>query len=372
MAHPEYILPDNVPAMEFLNLEGHKLSTSRNYAVWLNDYLEKFSADSLRYVLAGNMPESRDTDFSWKDFQARHNNELADILGNFINRTITFSKKYFEGKVPPLGKTDEQDEQFLKSLREAPAKLGELIENYQFKNYIREAMNLAREANKYFNDKEPWKTRKSDLDACATTIHICLQTVYNLSVLFEPVIPFSGRDIREMLNLEDTLHWSECSELNLKTGHQLGEAKILFTKIEDDAINAEIERLQKTLDAMKKELEEAENDSPEEEQLIDIEQFQRIKLKVAKIIEAEKVKKSDKLLKLKVDLGKERRQIIAGIARHFEPQDLIGKHVIVAANLKPAKLRGELSEGMILAAQHNEQLTLLTVLDDIPAGSAVS
>ena len=371
MSDPRYVLPDNVPAMEFLNLEGHKLSTSRNYAVWLNDYLEKFDADSLRYVLAGNMPESRDTDFSWKDFQARHNNELADILGNFINRTITFTKKYFDGKVPALGKTDEMDEKFLQYLKSAPQRLGELIENYQFKAYIRESMNLAREANKYFNDKEPWKTRKSDMDSCATTLNICLQTVYNLSLLFEPVLPFAARDIWTMLNVGDKHNWSEAASLNLETGHQLGEAKILFTKIEDDAIEAEITRLQRTLDAMKAE-KAAEAEAEKEEALIDIDQFKQIKLKVAEIKEAEAVKKSDKLLKLQVDLGGEQRQIIAGIAKQYKPQDLIGKKIIVVANLKPAKLRGELSQGMLLAAQHEESLSLLTVLADMPTGSDIS
>ena len=370
MSDPTYVLPDNVPAMEFLNLEGHKLSTSRNYAVWLNDYLEKFQPDSLRYVLAGNMPESRDTDFSWKDFQARHNNELADILGNFINRTITFTKKYFDGKVPALNNTTNEDDKYLEYLQSAPERLGELIEKYQFKAYVREAMNLAREANKYFNDKEPWKTRKSDLDSCAATINICLQTVYNISILLAPVLPFSAKDIWKILNIDNNHQWTECSSLNLKEGHDLGDAKILFTKIEDNVIEMEIERLQHTLDSIREENNTGE--TTEEEALIDIEQFQQIKLKVAEVIEAEKVKKSDKLLKLKVNLGNEQRQIIAGIAKSFKAEDLIGKKVIVVANLKPAKLRGELSEGMILAAQNKDQLTLLTVLDDIPSGSSIS
>ncbi len=371
MSDPRYVLPDNVPAMEFLNLEGHKLSTSRNYAVWLNDYLEKFDADSLRYVLAGNMPESRDTDFSWRDFQARHNNELADILGNFINRTITFTKKYFDGKVPELKKTDKTDEDFLKYLKSAPNRLGELIENYQFKSYIRESMNLAREANKYFNDKEPWKTRKSDTDSCASTLHICLQTVYNISILMEPVLPFSARDIWDMLNVAEKHNWTETLSLNLKSGHMLGEPKILFAKIEDKTIDAEIERLQRTLDAMKAEQQEIAEDA-QEEAVIDIEHFRQIKLKVAEIKEAEALKKSDKLLKLKVDLGGEQRQIIAGIAKNYAPQDLIGKKIIVVVNLKPTKLRGELSQGMLLAAQNDDHLSLLTVLEDMPAGSDIS
>lgn len=363
MAHGDYVLPDNVPANEFLNLEGKKLSTSRNYAVWLNDYLKSFEADALRYVLASNLPETRDTDFSWKEFQARHNNELADIFGNFVNRTFTFTHKYFDGKVPEQKNLDNLDTKMLSRLKQAPEQLGKLIDQYQFKAYLRELMDVARFGNKYFNDKEPWKTRNENPEVCATTLNICLQVIQTLSILVEPVLPFSTQKLRKMLNLSNVMDWNGSASIQLETGHSLGKAEILFHKIEDAQIQPEIERLQQALDPVS----QKDDTAP----LINIETFAQTSLKVAEIIEAEKIKKSDKLLKLQIQIGQQKKQIVAGIATHYKPEELIGKKVIVVANLEPVKLRGHTSEGMLLAASGGEGLTLLTVMDDIPSGSKV-
>ncbi len=364
MTHGEFVLPEDVPANEFLNLEGNKLSTSRNYAVWLDDYLQRFDPDPLRFVLASILPETKDSDFSWKDFQARHNNELADIYGNFINRTLTFAHKYFDGKVPSLGTLSDLDKELIDRLQKAPGRLGALIDKYQMRAYVRELMDLARFANKYFNDKEPWKTRKEDLQSCATTINLCLQTVATLSVLSEPVLPFTSREIWKILNLDFTPAWDDFPNKRLEEGHVLGKAKILFKKIEDDVIEAEIQKLHKAL----KGKEEAE---PQEEK-IDYELFQKIKLKVAEIVKAEPIPKSKKLLKLQLQLGNEQRQIVAGIAEHYKPEELIGKKIIIVANLKPAKLFGVESNGMLLAASADGKMSLLTVMDDsMPSGSEI-
>ncbi len=364
MTHGDFVLPEDVPANEFLNLEGNKLSTSRNYAVWLDDYLQRFDPDPLRFVLASILPETKDSDFSWKDFQARHNNELADIYGNFINRTLTFAHKYFDGKVPSLGTLSDLDKELIDRLQKAPGRLGALIDKYQMRAYVRELMDLARFANKYFNDKEPWKTRKEDPQSCATTINLCLQTVATLSVLSEPVLPFTSREIWKILNLDFTPAWDDFPNKRLEEGHVLGKAKILFKKIEDDVIEAEIQKLQKALKGKK----EAE---PQEEK-IDYELFQKIKLKVAEVVKAEPIPKSKKLLKLQLQLGNEQRQIVAGIAEHYKPEELIGKKIIIVANLKPAKLFGVESNGMLLAASAYGKMSLLTVMDDsMPSGSEI-
>ena len=368
MVHGDYVLPQNVPANEFLNLEGNKLSTSRNYAVWLNDYLKKFEVDSLRYALASNFPETKDADFSWKEFQARHNNELADILGNFINRTLIFAHKYFEGVVPEAGKLDDLDKELIDKITKAPEFLGNLIDNYQNRFYVRDLMELARFANKYFNDKEPWKTRKSNPKACATTINLCLQMARSLSILAEPVIPNSVRKVWKILNITENPNWDEAGELKLKANHTINQPEILFAKIEDDAIEAEIERLQKA----QANLPDSQKSIPETEPRINFETFKKIDLRVARVLRAEAVKKSDKLLKLQIEIGNTKRQIIAGIAQHYKPEDLISKKIIVVANLESATIRGTQSEGMLLAASDDNQLTLLTVLDDIPTGAKIS
>ncbi len=370
MAHGDYVLPDNVPANEFLNLEGHKLSTSRNYAVWLDDYLKKFDPDALRYVLAANLPETRDADFSWKDYQARRNNELADILGNFINRTMTFVQKYFDGKVPQSNSPDAMDRELIEKIGQAPAALGKLIDAYQFRAYIRAFMDLARFANKYFNDKAPWLSRKDDPEKCATTLNLCLQMVHSLSIVSAPVLPFSTEKIRRMLNVTDKYHWDDAAELKLSAGHQLNKAPILFSKLEDADIAPEIERLEHIQREIAGQKQRKAEPKPESD-LIDIETFGKIDLRIAEVVEAERVKKSDRLLKLRVRVGTEQREVIAGLAEHYQPQTLIGKKVVLVANLKPATIRGLKSEGMILAAVDEAGLSLLTAMDDIKSGSRI-
>jgi methionyl-tRNA synthetase len=369
MGHGGYVLPDNVPANEFLNLEGNKLSTSRNYAVWLNDYLEKFDPDSLRYTLAANSPETKDTDFSWKDFQARHNNELADILGNFINRTATFIKKYFDNTVPQPGAFDELDQAMIQRLKTAPEKVGTLLDDFKLRDATRELMDIARFANKYFNDQAPWKTRKENPEKCATTLYVCIQVVRSLAVLFEPVLPFTVQKIWKALNLSGSVgdaRWEDAADLAIQPGHILSDFPILFTKIQDEVIQEEVERLEK-----------AANPEPEIEyeplkEQITIEEFSRIDLRVGKILVAESIPKANKLLRLEVDLGFEKRQLVAGIARHYKPEDLIGKEVIVVANLKPARLRGVESQGMILAVRDGDKLALLQPSFEVNPGMKIS
>ncbi len=363
----KFILPDNVPANEFLNLEGKKLSTSRNYAVWLNEYLEKFEPDPLRYALASILPETKDTDFSWREFQARNNNELADILGNFVNRTLTFAKKYFENKVPEIFELENIDNEMISKLKEYADKIAENYENFKIRDGVFETMNLARHANKYFNDTEPWRTIKENPKRASTAINICLQTVRALAILFEPVLPFSARKIWKMLNLNDDIvksGWDSAYQLSLKPGHQLGEPEILFRKIEDSEIEEEIKKLKIASG-------EITEEKIEFKPQITIEEFQKIDIRVADVVECERVKNSEKLLKLKVKIGNEERQIVAGIGKHYSPEELVGKKVIVVANLKPAKLMGIESQGMLLAAVKDEKLTLITTLGEIESGSQV-
>ncbi len=367
MAHGDFILPENVPANEFLNLEGDKLSTSRNYAVWLDDYLKIFDPDPLRYCLANILPETRDADFSWKDFQARFNNELADILGNFINRTLTFIHKNFNGRVPDKGKLDSSDKELKKLLSEAPQKVGHFINNFQLRQGVREAMDVARFANKYFNDKMPWKTIKSEPEKCATTLSLCIETIKTLSVILEPVIPFNAEKIKKLINLPDSNEiskWDNSGEFSLPSGHMLNTPEILFAKIEDDIIEKEIEKL---IGPAKP----AENVQTEEN-LITFDEFSKIDLRVAEVIKAERIPKTDKLMKIQIKIGNENRQIVAGIAEHYEIDKIIGKRIIVVANLESTHIRNEISNGMLLAAKNNGQLTLLTTIDDIESGAKIS
>ena len=338
----KYILPQNVPANEFLNFEGKKFSKSRGWGVDVDEFLQMFPADMLRYTLAANLPENKDTDFYWKEFQGRVNGELADILGNFVNRTFTFVHKHFEGKVPERNKLESIDSEMLEYLNSQPKKIADLLERYKIKDAVFEMMNLARMGNKYFNDSEPWKTQKSDKEKCATTINICLNTIFTLAEVFEPVIPFSSVKIFKMLNARP-VEWNKCGEINLKSGSKLNETEILFTKLEDKVIEDQINKLGQT----------AEVPAAAEEE-ITIDEFKKVKLRVAKIISAENVKKSDKLLKLQIDLGTEKRQLVAGIAKSYNPDDLIGKKILVVANLKAAKLFGIESQGMILAVDSPE------------------
>lgn len=356
----KYCLPQNVPANEFLNFEGKKFSKSRGWGIDVDEFLDLFPADPLRYCLAANLPENRDTDFYWKEFQLRNNSELADILGNFINRTFTFVFKHFDGKVPSLGKLEKIDEDMLKAIESYPKKIADLFEHYKIKDGVNELMNLAREGNKYFNDTEPWKTVKSDKERCGTTLNICLQAIYTLAELYSPVLPFSSEKLFRMLNAKP-VDWLLCGKPQLATGHQLNQAEILFPKIEDEKIEAQINKLGSVIQT------EAKKD-----ELISYDDFMKVQLRVAEVIEAEKVKKSEKLLRLKVKLDSEERQVVAGIAKSYNPEDLVGKKVVIVANLQPAKLMGLESKGMILAVETEDGgLNVLTVPEKVRNGTRV-
>lgn len=358
----KYILPENVPANEFLNFEGKKFSKSRNWGIDVIDFLELFPPDPLRYTLAANLPESRDTDFYWKEFQLRNNSELADILGNFINRTFTFANKHFENKVPERGEVSEIDTEMLKLLEEYPGKIAEYFDKFRIRDGVNEIMNLARAGNKYFNDSEPWKTVKSDKSKCATTINVCLQTIYTLAELFSPVIPFSSEKIFRMLNASP-VEWDNAGKTNLAAGHQLNQSEILFSKIEDKVIEEQTAR-------MGNDGEQKPAIPVEKFEEITIDDFLKVQLRTAAILEASKVEKSDRLLKLIVDLGFEKRQVLAGIAKHYKPEDLIGKKIILVANLKSARKMGLESQGMVLALESdNGQLHLLEVDSSVKPGS---
>ena len=365
----QYVLPENVPANEFLNFEGQKFSKSRGWGIDLQNFLAHFPADTLRYALAINLPESRDSDFYLKDFQARTNNELADILGNFVNRTLAFAEKNFKGVVPPAGARSALDTEMIRALAEAPSKIGDLYERYRFRDGVIETMNLARAANKYFNDSEPWKTLKANPEACATTLNICLHVVRSLAILAEPVVPGIAQKIWTTMDLTgapSSAGWKSAGQMTLEPGHVLRKAEILVTKIEDQQINEIINAL---------------NGSPAGENVkaliegkpsITIDDFKKIDLKLARILTAERVPKSDKLIKMQIEIGPERRQIVAGIAQHFKPEDLVGRLVVVVANLQPAKLMGQESQGMLLAASDNSgKLALLTVNADLESGSII-
>lgn len=356
----KYILPQNVPANEFLNFEGKKFSKSRNWGIDVHEFLEIFPADPLRYTLAASLPETRDSDFYWKDFQARNNNELADTLGNFINRTFTFVKKHFDGKVPVKGKLGNIDKEMLDRSKASAKKVGELFSTFKIKDGVFEAMQLARDANKYFNDSEPWVTVKKDKDKCASTLYVCLQIIYTLAEIFYPVIPSSSEKLFNMLSTKAT-EWDKCGDENLKSRHILNKSEILFNKIEDEVIDKQVEKLGKPNSEVKN-----------EDGLISIDDFFKVELKVAQILEAEKVEKSQKLMKLQVETETGKRQIIAGIAKDYNSEDIVGKKVVIVANLKPAKLMGIESQGMLLAAENSEgKLKIVTVDESIKIGTRV-
>ncbi|HEY4612185.1 MAG TPA: methionine--tRNA ligase, partial [Bacteroidota bacterium] len=362
----QYVLPENVPANEFLNFEGQKFSKSRGWGIDLQDFLHFFSADLLRYALAINLPESRDSDFYLKDFQARTNNELADILGNFVNRTVAFTEKNFGGKVPPLGSLGTLDKEMLATMKEAPAKVSDRFEHYHFRDGVVEAMNLARAANKYFNDSEPWKSIKSNPEQCATTLNICLQICRSLAILLEPVIPNLAQNIWKILNLQQSIHelgWESAVETKLEAGHTLNKPEILVIKIEDKQIEEMIRFLESG------ELPKGKGNS---KPMITLDDFKKIDLRVGRVTSAEKIPKSEKLLKIQVDLGTETRQVVAGIAKHYEPEKLVGRSIVIVANLQPAKLMGQESQGMLLAANgENGELSVVTFLEEAPTGSVV-
>lgn len=355
----QYCLPQNVPANEFLNFEGKKFSKSRGWGIDVDEFLDLFAPDLLRYTLAANLPETRDTDFYWKEFQLRNNSELADILGNFINRTFTFVFKHFDGKVPPLGRLNKIDEDMLIEISKYPERISDYFEKYKIRDGVNEIMNLARDGNKYFNDTEPWKTVKSDRERCAVTLNICLQTIYTLTELFSPILPFSTEKLFKMLNAKSVI-WKDCGKPQLKENHKLNQAEILFPKIEDEKIEAQLNKLPNSESGIEK------------VELITYDDFMKVKLQVAEVIEAEKVKKSEKLLKLKVKLDNEERQVIAGIAKSYTPETIIGKKVVIVANLKPAKLMGLESKGMILAVEsENGELQVLNVTESVKNGTRV-
>jgi methionyl-tRNA synthetase len=356
----QYILPQNVPANEFLNFEGKKFSKSRGWGIDVHEFLNLFSADPLRYSLASNLPENKDTDFYWKEFQAKNNSELADIFGNFVNRTFTFAFKHFDGKVPQLINPVDIDNQMLKLVESHPQKVGGLLEHYKIKDAVFEMINLARAGNKYFNDSEPWLSVKSDKEKCGTTIYICLQVIYDLAVILSPVIPNTAAKLFKMLNAE-TCKWSHAGKGHLEAGHKLNQPEILFTKIEDSDIEKQISKLPK-------------DEEPEDvyNEQISFEEFSKVDLKVAKIIGAERISKSDKLLKLQVKVGKKRKQIVAGIAKSYNPEDLMDKKVIVVANLKSVKLFGTESQGMLLAVEDSAgKLNLVEVPESVKEGTKV-
>ncbi len=365
----QYVLPENVPANEFLNFEGQKFSKSRGWGIDLQNFLSHFPADPLRYTLAINLPESRDSDFYMKDFQARTNNELADILGNFINRTLAFTEKNFEGKVPAADVRTERDRQMTRVIAEAPAVIGSLYERYKFRDGVVESMNLARAANKYFNDSQPWKTLKSEPAQCATTLNLCLQVVRSLAILFEPVIPVIAQRVWSTLNLEGTpsaAGWESAATLGLQARHQLNKSEILVTKIEDEQIDPIVKALSEPA------AQELPKQMPEAKPLITLDDFKKVELKLAKVVSTERVPKSEKLLKIQVEIGSEKRQLVAGIAQHYKPEDLVGKLIAVVVNLQPAKLMGQESQGMLLAATDSTgKLAVLTVSDSLESGASI-
>lgn len=365
----QFILPENVPANEFLNFEGQKFSKSRGWGIDLQDFLKYFPADPLRYTLALNLPESRDSDFYLKDFQARTNNELAAIFGNFINRTLAFTEKTFHGVVPPCGPLGKIDKEMIATLKSLPATIGGLYERYKFREAVIETMNLARAANKYFNDSEPWKTSKENPEQCATTLHLCLQIVRSLAILFEPVVPFTAQKLWTTLNLPGTPSaegWESAGELRLVEGHSLNKAEILVMKIEDQQIDNVIQALSGNPTSP------VPVPAPDVKPTITLDDFKKIDLRVAKVLAAEKVPKSEKLVKLQIEIGSEKRQILAGIAQYYKPEDLVGKSIVVVANLQPAKLMGQESQGMLLAANDPAgKVTVVSVSEEVPSGSVV-
>ena len=374
-----YNLPDNVPSNEFLNLEGDKISTSRNWAVWLNEYLDDFPGkqDVLRYVLTANAPETKDNDFTWADFQARNNNELVAIYGNFINRALVLTNKYFNGRVPACGELNEYDKATIEEFKNVKATLEQLVENFRFRDAQKEAMNLARIGNKYLADTEPWKLAKTDMDRTATVLHLALQIAANLAIAFEPFLPFSSEKLAKMLQLDEKIGWEDLGRIDLlPEGQALGEISLLFEKIEDDAIQAQLDRLER----IKKENEAAaqaealKNWRPEPvKESTTIDDFDKADIRVATVLECTNVKKSDRLLQFKLDDGMGGRTILSGIAQSYpDPSVLVGKQVLFIANFPPRKMMGIESQGMILSAVNADgKLVVTTVSAPVHNGCQV-
>ena len=369
-AEGSYILPDNVPSNEFLNLEGDKISTSRNWAVWLHEYLRDFPGkqDVLRYVLTANAPETKDNDFTWKDFQARNNNELVAVYGNFVNRALQLTQKYYDGVVPACGELTEYDRQTLDEFKDVKAKVEELLDAFKFRDAQKEAMNLARIGNKYIADSEPWKVVKTDPERVKTVIYISLQLTANLAIAFEPFLPFSSEKLRKMLNME-SFEWNRLGRTDLlQAGHRLAKPELLFEKIEDDVIEAQVQKLLDT----KKANEEANYKAKPIRENISFEDFQKLDIRVGTVLECTKVPKADKLLCFKIADGLENRTIVSGISKFYKPEELVGKQVCFIANLAPRKLKGIESQGMILSAlNYDESLSVITVDREVKPGSEV-
>ena len=369
-AEGSYILPENVPANEFLNLEGNKLSTSKNWAVWLNEYLEEFPSqqDTLRYVLTANAPETKDNDFTWKDFQARNNNELVAIYGNFINRVLVLTQKYYEGRVPSPNNFTEVDKEIFIQIKELTEKIEQSLERYRFREAQQELMNIARLGNKYLADKEPWKLIKTDEQRVETIMYVALQIATALAIVSEPFLPFTSQKLKKMLKFDDMdilPTWENVfvSDSLIKPGHQIGTSQLLFEKIEDEVIQKQIDKLENSKkenskkENSKKENMQAISNSKEitpQKELISYEDFAKMDIRIGTILEAEKMPKADKLLILKVDTGIDLRTIVSGIAQSFDPKEIVGKKVTVLVNLAPRKLRGVESQGMILMVENSQ------------------
>ncbi len=370
-AEGSYILPDNVPGNEFLNLEGDKISTSRNWAVWLHEYLVDFPGkqDVLRYVLTANAPETKDNDFTWKDFQARNNNELVAVYGNFVNRALQLTQKYYNGVVPAPGELTEYDKETLAEFKDVKEKVERLLDNFKFRDAQKEAMNLARIGNKYIADCEPWKVIKTDPERVKTIIYISLQLTANLAIAFEPFLPFSSDKLRGMLNMP-TFEWNSLGQTDiLPVGHQLAAPALLFEKIEDAAIDAQMQRLED----IKKANEAAAYKANPIKPTIAFEDFEKLDIRVGTVLECERVPKMKKLLKFKIADGLQDRTIVSGIAEHYQPEELVGKQVLFIANLAPRQFKnGLVSEGMILSAENFDgSLAVTSLLKEVKPGSEV-
>ncbi len=370
-AEGSYILPENVPANEFLNLEGDKISTSRNWAVWLHEYLDEFPGkqDVLRYVLTANAPETKDNDFTWKDFQARNNNELVAIYGNFVNRALVLTNKYFEGKVPALGELTDYDKETIAEVQAIKATIEKELDTYHFREALKTAMNLARIGNKYLADTEPWKLAKTDMSRVATILNIALQITANLTIVFSPFLPFSSEKLLRMLDVNEAFSWDSLGSMELlPVGHQIATAELLFEKIEDSTIEAQIEKLQATKAAN----ELAERKAEPIAQDIQFDDFLKLDIRVGTVLECSKVPKADKLLQFRIDDGLGGRTIVSGIAKHYQPEELVGKQVCFIANLPPRKLKGIESQGMILSAEDLDgSLRLISPSVEVSPGSKV-
>lgn len=370
-AEGSYILPDNVPANEFLNLEGDKISTSRNWAVWLHEYLEEFPGkqDVLRYVLTANMPETKDNDFTWKDFQTRNNSELVAILGNFVNRAMVLTQKYFDGKIPTSGEILDYDKETIAEIPRIKKAIESNLEEFKFREALKEAMNLARLGNKYLADTEPWKMFKQDPERVATILNLSMQITANLCILLEPFLPFTAEKMRKMIDFSDN-KWEHAGNINLlKAGHQLNEPSLLFEKIEDDAINTQLGKLQAKKEANAQA--QPVNVQPQKES-VSYDEFSKMDIRIGKVLEAERVPKTQKLMKLKVDTGIDTRTLVSGIAEHFTPEQVIGRQVAILVNLEPRSIKGIESHGMILMAENVDgKLKFVQPSEGVTCGSTV-